>query len=166
MGSLGHHAPHCCESAPRSGRLHHTEIWVRDLAASRATLGWLFEELGYAAGDSWKAGTSYVGAQDYIVLESGPDVLGEPHRRKAPGVNHLAFFAGSRRRVDEITSQALSRGFVLLFAEAHPYAGGRAHYASYLEDPAGFEIELVADIEGTDGPDIAEPDAASSYAAS
>ncbi|MFL4472523.1 VOC family protein [Paeniglutamicibacter sp. MACA_103] len=162
MGSIGHHAAHVRESAPRTGRLHHTEIWVRDMAASRDTLGWLFEELGYTPGDSWKDGTSYVGAHDYIVLESGPDVLGEPHRRKAPGVNHLAFSAGSRRRVDEITSQALSRGFVLLFAEAHPYAGGPAHYASYLEDPAGFEIELVADMAGTDGPDIAEPQGAGS----
>jgi hypothetical protein len=131
------------------------------MAASRGTLGRLFEELGYTAGVCWKGETSYVGAHDYIVLESGPDVLDEPHRRKAPGVNHPACSAGSRRRVDAPTWQAQCSGFVLLFAEAHPYAGGPARYASYLEDPAGFEIELVADIAGTDGPDIAEPDAAS-----
>ncbi|GAA1878898.1 hypothetical protein GCM10009715_26920 [Paeniglutamicibacter psychrophenolicus] len=151
MGSVGPHTARDSVMAPRSGRLHHTEIWVRDLAASRATLGWLFQELGYTPGDSWKDGTSYVGAHDYIVLESGPDVLEEPHRRKVPGVNHLAFATGSRSRVDELTSQALSRGFALLFAQAHPHAGGPAHYASYLEDPAGFEIELVADAPGADG---------------
>ena len=166
MGSVGPHAARDSVIAPRSGRLHHTEIWVRALAASRATLGWLFQELGYTPGDSWKDGTSYVGAYDYIVLESGPDVLEEPHRRKAPGVNHLAFAAGSRRRVDELTVQALSRGFALLFAQDHPHAGGPAHYASYLEDPAGFEIELVAEAPVNDGPRGTEPAAAGANPAS
>ncbi len=155
MGSVAAQAANASGAAPRSGRLHRTEIWARDLAASSATLGWLFEELGYTVADSWKDGTSYVGAHDYIVLQSGPDVLKECHRRKAPGVNHLAFAAGSRRRVDELTTQALSRGFILLFAEAHPHAGGPTHYASYLEDPAGFEIELVADAPAAAGPDLA-----------
>jgi hypothetical protein len=39
----------------------------------------------------------------------------------------------------------VARGFTLLFADAHPHAGGQTHYAAYLEDQAGFEIELVAD---------------------
>lgn len=152
MVSEGPHTGQERVSVPRSGRLHHTEIWVRDLEASRATLGWLFQELGYTPGDSWKDGTSYVGAHDYIVLESGPDVLDEAHRRKAPGVNHLAFAAGSRRSVDGLTVRALSPGFSLLFAELHPHAGGPAHYASYLVDPSGFEIELVAEAGGSDAP--------------
>lgn len=143
MGSL---APEGVGAATaRSGRLHHVEIWVRDLAASRATLGWLFRELGYTPGDTWPNGTSFVGAHDYIVLESGPDVLDARHRRRAPGLNHLAFVAGSRKRVEELTAEAVARGFTLLFAEAHPHAGGQEHYAAYLEDDAGFEIELVAD---------------------
>lgn len=136
---------HTSGQAAPTGRLHHTEIWVSDIAMARSTLGWLFEELGYAPGESWKHGTNYVGAHDYLVLEAGPDVLERPHRRRAPGINHLAFRAGDRRRVDELTQEALQRGFILLFAEAHPHAGGPGHYAAYLEDPAGMEIELVAD---------------------
>jgi hypothetical protein len=31
-----------------------------------------------------------------------------------------------------------------LFPERHPYAGGPDHYAAYLEDADGFEVELVA----------------------
>lgn len=134
-------------SAPGSGRLHHSEIWVHDLKASKATLGWLFEELGYAPGETWSHGTSYVGAHDYIVLESGPDVLDESHRRRSPGLNHLAFVAGSRRRVDQLGAKALAHGFILLFEDASPYAGGPGHYAVYLADEAGFEVELVADRE-------------------
>lgn len=129
----------------RAARLHHVEIWVRDLADARATLGWLFEELGYVAGEPWACGVSYRGTDEYIVLEAGPDVLAEPHRRRAPGVNHLAFVAGDAIRVDELTALALDRGFKLLFAKDHPFAGGPDHYAAYLEDATGFEIELVAD---------------------
>ncbi|GAA1496168.1 hypothetical protein GCM10009628_11700 [Paeniglutamicibacter kerguelensis] len=131
-------------AVPRSGRLHHTEIWVRDLEASRATVGWLLEQLGYGPGEPWANGTSYHGANDYIVLESGPDVLPVAHQRCAPGVNHLAFAAGSRKRVDGLAAAAIQRGFRLLFADAHPYAGGPQHYAAYLADPDGFEFELVA----------------------
>ncbi|MFD8958509.1 glyoxalase, partial [Streptomyces anulatus] len=29
--------------------------------------------------------------------------------------------------------------------DRHPYAGGEGHHAAYLEDPAGYEVELVAD---------------------
>ena len=137
--------PHAPGQAAPTGRLHHIELWVSDIEIAKRTLGWLFEELGYAPGESWKHGTSYVGSHDYLVLESGPDVLEGPHRRRAPGINHLAFRAGDRRRVDELTQEALQRGFTLLFAEVHPYAGGPEHFAAYLEDPAGMEIELVAD---------------------
>ncbi|MDO5745442.1 MAG: hypothetical protein Q4P23_13365, partial [Micrococcaceae bacterium] len=120
-------------AAPGSGRLHHSEIWVRDLDASRAT---------------WLRGTSYVGARDYIVLESGPDVFDEPHRRRSPGLNHLAFVAGSRRCVYHLGAEALAHGFTLLFGQVSPYAGGPGHYAIYLQDDAGFEVELVADGPG------------------
>jgi probable phosphoglycerate mutase len=37
------------------------------------------------------------------------------------------------------------RGWSLLFADRHPHAGGPEHYAAYLEDAAGFEVELVAE---------------------
>lgn len=136
------------QAAHGSGRLHHTEIWVRDVDASRASLGWLFEELGYVPGETWAHGTSYVGARDYIVLESGPDVLDEPHRRRSPGLNHLAFVAGSRLRVNQLAAKALEHGFILLFEDASPYAGGPGHYAVYLQDEAGFEVELVAEDPG------------------
>jgi len=29
------------------GTLHHVELWVADLAAAEASLGWLLEELGW-----------------------------------------------------------------------------------------------------------------------
>lgn len=129
----------------RAGRLHHVEIWVEDLEAARASLGWLFQELGYAVSGEWSEGTSYQGAGEYLVLESGPHVRASGHDRLRPGLNHVAFHAGSRAEVDALTEAARSRGFTLLFADRHPFAGGRNHYAAYLEAPNGFEVELVAE---------------------
>lgn len=127
-----------------TGRLHHVEIWVADLAAAEASLGWLFGELGYVPGEGWAEGRTYQGAGEYLVLEAGPDVAAGAHERTRPGLNHLAFRAGSRARVDELTSAARDRGFRLLFEDRHPHAGGADHYAAYLETADGFEVELVA----------------------
>lgn len=133
------------EMPRRAGRLHHVEIWVPDLDRARATVGWLFTELGYQVSGEWSEGTCYQGAGEYIVLEHGPDVAEGAHERRRPGLNHLAFYAGPRNTVDALTDAAQERGFTLMFPDRHPFAGGRRHYAAYLESPDGFEIELVAD---------------------
>lgn len=124
--------------------LHHVEIWVADLAASTASLGWLLTRLGYTVNSQWANGISYSCGEFYIVLESGPDAKKQRHDRLAPGLNHLAFHAGTRQDVDTLAAEALDHGFTLMFAQLHPYAGGVQHYAAYLEDAAGFEVELVA----------------------
>ena len=95
-------------------------------------------------GEGWAEGRTYQGAGEYLVLEAGPDVAAGAHERTRPGLNHLAFRAGSRARVDELTAAARDRGFRLLFEDRHPHAGGADHYAAYLETADGFEVELVA----------------------
>ncbi|WP_440102191.1 VOC family protein [Glutamicibacter mishrai] len=124
--------------------LHHLEIWVDDLEASRGSLGWLLVRLGYVVQSQWVDGISYQQDRLYIVLESGPDVRRQPHDRRAPGLNHLAFSLPSSQDVDEVAAEALKHGFNLMFADKHPHAGGPDHYAAYLEDQSGFEVELVA----------------------
>ena len=124
--------------------LHHVEIWVEDLAASTASLGWLLTRLGYTVNSQWANGISYSCGEFYIVLESGPDAKKQRHDRRAPGLNHLAFHAGTRQDLDRLAAEALDHGFALMFAQLHPYAGGAQHYAAYLEDASGFEVELVA----------------------
>ena len=47
--------------------------------------------------------------------------------------------------MDLLARRAGSHGWTLLFRDRHPYAGGREHYAAYLENAEGFEVELVAD---------------------
>ena len=132
--------------APRSatGTLHHVEIWVQDLDDACSSLGWLFERLGFLPKDTWENGASWEGNGTYLVLEAGPDVLPGPHERRRQGVNHLAFHAGTRAQVDLLTRRAASHGWTLLFGDRHPHAGGQEHYAAYLENAEGFEVELVA----------------------
>lgn len=130
--------------APR-GSLHHLELWVADLDAARASWGWLLGSLGYAVDSSWDSGTSWRLGTAYVVVESGPDVVDGHHERRRPGVNHMALHAGSRGDVDALVAACADHGWSLLFADRHPYAGGPQHYAAYLEDAQGFEVELVAD---------------------
>ncbi|MBQ1443779.1 MAG: VOC family protein [Renibacterium sp.] len=126
--------------------LHHVEIWVQDFAAAERSLGWLLGRLGFARRDSWGAdpiGASWQIGDFYLVLEAGPAVSAG-HDRMRAGLNHLAFTVPDAETVESILAESSQHGWTLMFAEQHPYAGGAAHYAGYLEDAQGFEVELVA----------------------
>lgn len=126
------------------GAVHHLEVWVADLTTSEPGWAWLLGRLGYRRDRTWTGGVNYRLGATYIVIEQSPDVLDSEHQRRRPEVNHLAFHAGSREDVDAIVAVAGEHGWRLLFPEAHPHAGGPEHYAAFLEDEAGFEVELVA----------------------
>lgn len=125
------------------GLLHHVEVWVEDLALARGPWEWLLTQLGYADFQDWPAGHSWRLGDTYIVVEQSPDVSG-PHDRRRAGVNHLAFHAGSRADVDRFAARCGDHGWTLMYGDRHPYAGGTDHYAAYLENAAGFQVELVA----------------------
>jgi catechol-2,3-dioxygenase len=127
------------------GTLHHVELWVVDLAAAEASLGWLLEQLGWAPERSWPQGRSWRLGETYVVVESGPDVVEGTHERRRPGLNHLAFSVPTAAEVDALVAAAAQRGWSMMFADRYPHAGGSEHYAAYLEDAAGFEVELVAE---------------------
>jgi catechol 2,3-dioxygenase-like lactoylglutathione lyase family enzyme len=127
------------------GSLHHIELWVADLAEAQASWGWLLSRLGYELSDQWANGESWQRDQTYLVLDAGPDRVDARHDRLRPGLNHVAFYAGTPGEVDALVEEAPSRGWRLLFADRHPHAGGPQQYAAYLENTAGFEVELVAD---------------------
>lgn len=136
-------APAPLPPVPR-GQLHHVELWVPDLDRAVASWGWLLEALGYRPHQRWDAGRSWVLGGTYIVVERSPALTADRHQRTAPGLNHLAFHAGTPAEVDDLVAGAVGRGWRLLFADRHPHAGGPDHHAAYLEDPDGFEVELVA----------------------
>lgn len=124
--------------------LHHVELWVPDLVRARAEWGWLLTRLGWTPYQDWSAGVSWRHGGTYLVVEHSPALRGPAHDRMRPGLNHLAFHVPSRADLDALTERAPAHGWTLMFADRHPYAGGPDHYASYLENADGFEVELVA----------------------
>ena len=49
-----------------------------------------------------------------------------------------------RADVDAIAAEGLSRGWTELFPDKYPHAGGPAHFAAYLVNADGYEVELIA----------------------
>jgi catechol 2,3-dioxygenase-like lactoylglutathione lyase family enzyme len=127
------------------GPLHHVELWVPDLGRAIASIGWLLEALGYERFQDWDDGRSWRFGETYVVAEQSPALTAGTHDRQRPGLNHLAFHSGSRSETDRLVADAAGYGWTLLFPEDHPHAGGPDHYAGYLANADGFEVELVAD---------------------
>jgi catechol 2,3-dioxygenase-like lactoylglutathione lyase family enzyme len=131
-------------TSPAPGSLHHVELWVPDLTRAAAQWGWLLGELGYQPFQQWADGRSWRLGGTYLVIEQSPALTASDHDRLRPGLNHLAFHAGPRHAVDALAAAGPARGWALLFPETHPHAGGPDHYAAYLANTDGFEVELVA----------------------
>ncbi len=126
------------------GSLHHVELWVPDLARASAEWGWLLGRLGYASFQDWPDGHSWRLGSTYLVVEQSPALTASEHDRLRPGLNHLAFHAGTRQDVDRLAAEGPAHGWTLLFPDKYPHAGGPDHYAAYLANTDGFEVELVA----------------------
>jgi hypothetical protein len=131
-------------AAPVTGDIHHVELWVPNLDRAILSWGWLLTALGYRMFQDWPGGRSWRSGSAYIVVEQSPARTASRHDRCRPGLNHLAFHVTARQEVDELTAEALLHGWKLMFSDLHPYAGGPQHYAAYLENADGFEVELVA----------------------
>ena len=134
----------------RATGIHHVELWVADFAVAEPAWDWLLGALGWAPYQAWELGRSWrSGPADdaaYLCLEQSADLVTDvPPDRRRVGLNHLALHAGPAADLEQLVSEAPANGWVLLFAERHPYAGGPGHYAAYLENADGFEVELVAE---------------------
>jgi RimJ/RimL family protein N-acetyltransferase/catechol 2,3-dioxygenase-like lactoylglutathione lyase family enzyme len=126
------------------GHLHHIELWVPDVPRAEASLGWLLTELGWREYQRWRDGVSWRLGSGYLVVERSPALTAGEHDRRRPGLNHLALHVESAGRVDELAEAATKHGWRPLFTDKYPHAGGPGHYAAYLENDDGFEVELVA----------------------
>ena len=131
--------------APADGMLHHVELYVSDLARSRAFWGWFLGSLGYREYQSWPEGVSYrLGATYIVFVQTSAGHLHPPYHRRKAGLNHLAFHARSREQVDEMTRRLRERGVPILYEDRHPRAGGPDSYAVFFEDPDRIKVEFVA----------------------
>src|SRR4051794_9595773 len=125
--------------------LHHVELWVPDLGRAGPRWGWLLETLGWTPDRTWADGRTCASGDVYLVPEQSPAMVsGAGHDRMRAGLNHLAFHAAGRADVDKVAAAGPEHGWSLMFGDRHPYAGGPDHYAAFLEDADGFEVEIVA----------------------
>ncbi len=124
---------------------HHVEVWVVDLEQAKAEWGWFLERVGFTLLSEWDEGQSWEAGGAYLTLTTSPNTVGSTHERRMPGVNHLAFKSGAAERVDELMAAASAHGWRPLYQERYPHAGGPDHYAGWLENSAGFKVEVVAD---------------------
>lgn len=125
--------------------LHHVEIWVPDIDEVSGGWGWLLERLGLALTGEWPGGRTWSAGDAYVTLTTSPNVSTGEHDRRRAGVNHLAFWGGTRAEVDAIISAAEAQGWRPLYQDRYPYAGGPDHYAGWVENDQGFKVEIVAD---------------------
>jgi catechol 2,3-dioxygenase-like lactoylglutathione lyase family enzyme len=126
--------------------LHHVELYVGDLERSVRFWTPFMALLGYAA-EPWSGGMTYARGEDepYITLvPAAREHVAAGYHRKRVGLNHLAFRAKSREQVDEVAAWVQAEGFVLLYEDRHPYAGGPDYYAAFVEDPDRIKLEVVA----------------------
>jgi len=125
--------------------LHHVELWIPDLEEARAEWGWLLTRVGFALDAEWRGGQSWGAGGAYLTLTTSPNLTVPVHDRRRAGLNHVAFRAGPRAVVDAIVADAPAHGWHPLYQDRYPHAGGEDHYAAWLENSAGFKVEIVAD---------------------
>lgn len=129
--------------------LHHIELNVSDLKASREFYDMLFPLLGYSLYQEWPEGFSYRYDHTYIVfVQTEPKFLELGYHRKSAGLNHIAFHASSASEVDAITEKMRQSGIKILYLDRHPYAGGNGTYAVFMEDPDRLKIEITVSESG------------------
>jgi len=127
-----------------NGLLHHVEIYVDDLDATKEFWGWLLIRLGYETFQQWDSGISYKLESTYIVFVQTEDRHKEPgYHRCHSGLNHLAFHA-DKELIDTITYELKARGISILYEDRYPYAAGEGCYAVFFEDPMRLKVELCA----------------------
>lgn len=124
------------------GQVHHIELWLKHFETDSPSWSWLLRELGYSLESQWMNGASYRLGPTYIVLETSSDTTATDHDRLRPGLNHLAFSVHGRDRLDRLYDAAADHGWIPLFADRYPHAGGPGTCAAYLANAAGFEVEL------------------------
>lgn len=134
--------------SPKTGRIHHLELYVSDLQSSSEFWGWFLAEMGYEKYQQWETGISWKLGDSYIVfVQTQERYLDVPYHRCRVGLNHVAFHAESQSHVDDMTARLRTRGVTILYEDRHPYASGDEVYAVYFEDPDRIKVELVAPVE-------------------
>lgn len=119
--------------------LHHLEIWVADLVSARAEWGWLLERIGFEFDCAWPEGSTWAAGGMYLTITTSPNLAGETHDRRQPGLNHIALWGGTQGEVDAVMAEASDHGWEPLYHDRYPHAGGPDHYAGVARELSPFQ---------------------------
>lgn len=132
------------------GYLSHVEINVSSLDKSFKFYSFVLEYMGYLPFQDWNKGKSWKKWNTYIVIvQAEKEYLDNKFNRRNVGLNHLAFFAPSKERVDDLREKLISRGVPLLYEDRYPYAGGHDNYTLFFEDPDRIKLEYIFPLNNT-----------------
>lgn len=125
-------------------RIEHTAMYFTDLERAKA----FFEEyFGAAAGEPYR--NERTGFSSYFLTFDGgerleimnrPDAADRDSSSPQNGYDHIAFSAGSRERVDELTERLKRDGYKVT---SEPRVTGDGYYESCIIDFEGNKIEIT-----------------------
>lgn len=136
---------------------HHLEIWLPAHEVGGEDWSWLLGRLGFVLERDWGTGRSWSAGGVYLTLTSSPNLADASHDRRRAGLNHLAFHGGTASEVDAVMAEAPEHGWIPLYQDRYPHAGGPQHYAGWLENAAGFKAEVVAEETAGSEPPVERP---------
>ena len=135
------------------GLVHHIDLTVGDVAASRrfydAVLGFMgYRRVqDYAHGSDWNRLPPAPFHSIGIRIAEGPEAE-RAHDRYSRGLHHLAWAAESREDVDRLHELLIDIGAVILDVPVDYLQYGPDYYAVFFADPDGIKLEYVAGVTG------------------
>ena len=125
-------------------RIEHAALYVRDLERAR-----VFFETWFQAESGEKYHNQKTGFQSYFLsfddgtrleIMTKPDMEDQDKSSARTGYAHLAFSAGSRERVDQLTACLKEAGYSVV---SGPRTTGDGYYESCILDGEGNRIEIT-----------------------
>lgn len=123
--------------------LSHVEINVSDYEKSIQFYDLILTALGWKKFVSDQSHTTFSeGTMKIVICPTDEKYLVEGFHRKRIGLNHLAFNAQSKEKVDSIYQNILVKNNIPCLYDKKPN-GDNSYYAVYFEDPDRMKIEIV-----------------------
>jgi catechol 2,3-dioxygenase-like lactoylglutathione lyase family enzyme len=136
-------------------RIHHVDLAVTDVGRS---LAFYLALLGPFGLREWERFPTYRGTEEVVYLAVGDreqylglrPADGGEHRYYDVGLEHLAFYVGTRLEVDDAFQRCLAIGADVHFPpqEDRDIEG---YYEMFVFDPDGFRIEIACRPDETAG---------------
>ncbi len=135
------------------GLVHHIDLTVTDLDASRRFYDAVLGFIGYTRADDHPHGSDWDWRGDgpfhsIGIVRFGGAAADRAHDRYSPGLHHIAWTADDRADVDALHALLVGIGATVLDPPAPYPRYGPDYYALFFVDPDGMKLEFVAGRSG------------------